>query len=234
MLTVHDGNTARSEGSFAPRTIPEQIAEEIGVAIIDGRLKVGERLIEADVAAQFGTSRGPVREAIRILERRRLVDMKPRKGAYVRAFSLTSIADLFNVRLALSLLAVRSFAAAPISSFVETLSRRVGEMHAAVENGDPVAFAKITTRAVRTIARGSGNVLLIDLMKDLADQTVWTTIWKSPLDYQTSSIRSAATRAMGRVLAAIRNRDPEMAVKELEGLLEGDRNRALAALSDRQ
>jgi DNA-binding GntR family transcriptional regulator len=222
---------ARAERRFAPRTIPEQVAEELGAAIINGRLKAGDRLIEADLAAKFGISRGPVRDAIRILERRRLVEMQPRRGAYVRAVALSSIADLFNVRRALSMLAVRSFAAAPIESFIDTLARRVAEMRAHVSTGSPVAFAQITTRAVRTIARGSGNELLIELMKDLAEQTVWTTIWKAPLDYQTPAIRKAATDAMERVLAAIRGGDPDGAEKELGDLLEADRERALASLS---
>ena len=69
------------ERKFAPRTIPDQVAEELGAEIVAGRRKAGDRLVELDLARDFGVSRGPIREAIRILERRRLVDLLPRRGA---------------------------------------------------------------------------------------------------------------------------------------------------------
>lgn len=229
-ISAGDREEAR-EKRFSPRTIPEQIAEELGASIIDGTRKAGERLIELDLAKEFGVSRGPVREAIRILERRRLVDMRPRRGAYIRTVSLTSISDLFNVRTALSLLAVRSIATAPIESYVETLARRIGELEAIVDDGDPRAFALIVTRAVKTIARGSGNDLLVELLTDLANQTVWTTIWKSPLDYTTRELRKMSAGLLRSTLTAIRARDAAAAAASLQSLLEGDRDRAIASLS---
>lgn len=184
-----------------------------------------------DLAQRFGVSRGPIREAIRILERRRLVELNPRRGAYVRPLSLKSVADLFNVRLALSLLAVRSAATAPIESYIETLSRRCAELDDLVDAGDAIAFARVTTRAVRAIARGSGNELLVELHADLANQTVWATIWKTPLDYQTREIRRTAADLMRATLDAIRRRDVEAAEASFRRLLEEDRDRALASLS---
>jgi DNA-binding GntR family transcriptional regulator len=220
-----------SDGGFAARTLPQQVAEELGAQIVDGRRKSGERLIELDLAQSFGVSRGPIREAIRILERRRLVEMRPRRGAYVRPLSIQSIADLFNVRTALSLLAVRTMATAPVESYVETLTRRVAELNAMIENSDPMSFARTVTRAVRTIAHGSGNKLLLELSIDLANQTVWTTIWKTPLDYLTLDIRRAAAGLMSETLHAIQAKDALTAEEKLRQLLDDDRDRALQSLS---
>ena len=219
------------ERKFAPRTIPDQVAEELGAEIVAGRRKAGDRLVELDLARDFGVSRGPIREAIRILERRRLVELLPRRGAYVRPLSLKSIADLFNVRMALSMLAVRAMATAPIESYVETLARRCAELEELVETGDPITFARVTTRAVQTVARGSGNELLVELLTDLANQTVWATIWKSPLDYQTRDLRRMATDLMMSTLESIKRRDPEAAAASHGKLLEEDRDRALESLS---
>jgi DNA-binding GntR family transcriptional regulator len=229
--TEADRDETEGDRPFAPRTIPEQVADELGSAIVSGRLKAGQRLVESNLAAEFGTSRGPIREAIRILERRRMVDMQPRRGAYVRAISLKSIADLFNTRMALSTLAVRSFARKPIESYIATLGRRIVEMQALVRNGDPMVFAEVTTRAVKTIARGSGNDLVVELLTDLANQTVWTTIWKSALDYQTRPIRKSAADDMMHVRDAVAAGDPASASERLSRLLEGDRDRALKTLS---
>ena len=216
---------------FSPRTIPEQVAEELGAEIVAGRRKSGERLVELELAKSFGVSRGPIREAIRILERRRLVEVLPRRGAYVRPLSLKSVADLFNVRAALSLLAARTMANSPVESYVETLARRCDDLDELVAHGDPISFAQITTRAVRAIANGPGNGLLLELSTDLANQTVWTTIWKEPLDYLTLEVRRTTADLMRKTLDAIRRSDPDAAVANLGRLLDDDRDRALATLS---
>lgn len=224
-------NVVETEKRFAPRALPDQVAEELGAEIVAGRRKAGDRLVELDLARDFGVSRGPIREAIRILERRRLVEVRPRRGAYVRPLSLKSVADLFNVRMALSTLAVRTMASQPVESYIETLARRCAELEAGVDTGDPREFARVVTRAVKTIAHGSGNELLVELLADLANQTVWTTIWKAPLDYLTREIRRTSADLMASTLEAIRQRDPDTAVAKLGHLLETDRDRALDALS---
>lgn len=100
--------------------------DELCARIVAGRRKTGERLVELGLAQTFGGSRGPLHDAIRILERRRLVEFLPRRGAYVRPLSMKSIADLLNFRIALSLLAVRTMATASIESCVETVAHSSG------------------------------------------------------------------------------------------------------------
>ena len=114
--------------------------------------------------------------------------------------------------MALSLLAVRTMATTPVESYIDTFARRCAELDAMVDDGDPIAFARVTTRAVRTVAHGSGNELLAEQLADLANQTVWTTIWKAPLDYQTREIRRGAADLMRSTLDAIRRRDVAAAV----------------------
>jgi DNA-binding GntR family transcriptional regulator len=215
-----------------PRSIPEQVAEQIGAAIIDGRHRPGDRLIETELAAGFGVSRGPIREALRILERRHLIEIQPRRGAYVRAVSLNSIADLFNARMALSGLAAQLMAQLRPLGYLETLRRRIEELRAMASrrDADPLAFAYVVTRAVRAIVRGSDNALLVDLMGNLADQTVWTTIWKTPLDYLTASSRRESVRRLALVLEAIEAGDGASAERELRSFLEDDRDHAIRVL----
>lgn len=227
---VHRSASARSA---APRSIPEQVAEQVGARIIDGRHPAGTRLTETELADGFGVSRGPIREALRILERRRLIDLIPRRGAYVRAVSLNSIADLFNARMALSGLAVRLMAQTRPPEYLETLRRRIDELRAlaARRDADPLDFAYVVTRAIRTIARGSANELLVDLLASLADQTVWTTIWKTPLDYLTQRSRRDTVTRMGALLQAIEAGDPSLAERLLRNFLEDDRDQAIRVLS---
>lgn len=217
-----------------PRSIPEQIAEDIGAAIIAGRYGVGERLIESDLAETFGVSRGPIRETLRILEKRRMIELLPRRGAYVREVSLNSIADLFNTRIALTTQAARTMALIRPASFIDTLRRRVAELQQLAANDDttPQDFAFVVTRSVRTIARGSGNELLNEVITDLANLTVWNTIWKSALDYVTPKARRDSAQAMADVLSAIEAGDSVEAERRLRLALESDRDQAIARLAD--
>jgi DNA-binding GntR family transcriptional regulator len=87
------------------KPLREMVFESLREAIILGRLKPGERLMEIQLAEEMGVSRTPVREAIRKLELEGFVVMVPRKGAYVAGVSIKDIADVFEVRSALEGLA---------------------------------------------------------------------------------------------------------------------------------
>jgi DNA-binding GntR family transcriptional regulator len=69
---------------FKPsKNLAEQIAQYLSDKIILFQLKPGERLIEEDLARDLGVSRSPLREALRILEKKWLVDLIPRREARV-------------------------------------------------------------------------------------------------------------------------------------------------------
>src|SRR5574337_405947 len=71
---------------FAPvaeKSLRDHVATNIRHAIEAGVLKPGDRLVEAEIAAQMGISRAPVREAIRLLEQEGFVTSAPRKGTFI-------------------------------------------------------------------------------------------------------------------------------------------------------
>ena len=74
---------------------------------MNGDYRPGSRLKEEEFAEAYAVSRGPVREAFRILERRGFVEIVPRHGARVRAFDPADLASLFSVRAVLFGLAAR-------------------------------------------------------------------------------------------------------------------------------
>ena len=61
----------------------ELVAQRIRDAILDGAMRPGDRLVEADIAAELGVSRGPVREGIRLLAGEGLVMLRRNRGAVV-------------------------------------------------------------------------------------------------------------------------------------------------------
>src|SRR4030095_3963046 len=96
---------ARVRGKAGNRqlmTLPEQIAERIFTAIADGEYAPGDRIREEVLAEQFEVSRGPVREALRILEKDAVVRILPNRGAHVTQLSIQEVSDLFEIRRKLS------------------------------------------------------------------------------------------------------------------------------------
>jgi DNA-binding GntR family transcriptional regulator len=80
-------------GSEPAASLTEKIADHIGMQIIVGRLQPRARIQELRVASEMGVSRGSVREALLILERRHLVEILPRRGATVSALEADALSD---------------------------------------------------------------------------------------------------------------------------------------------
>jgi DNA-binding GntR family transcriptional regulator len=79
-------------------TMSRAVADWIATGIVNGRWTEGEHLRELDIAAELGISRAPIREAVRILSERGLVNHRARSGAVVKAFSTATIRDVYAVR----------------------------------------------------------------------------------------------------------------------------------------
>lgn len=82
----------------APRDRSEVLAEALCADIVEGRLRPGEKLNEADLAKHFEVSRGPVREALKRLAERKLVVFSPNAGARVVDHTLSDILNLLHAR----------------------------------------------------------------------------------------------------------------------------------------
>ncbi|TVS17788.1 MAG: GntR family transcriptional regulator [Gammaproteobacteria bacterium] len=83
---------------FRPFTsLTEQIADHLTQSIVTGALAANERVQEQHVARALGVSRGSVREALLILERRHLIEIVPRRGAVVSSLSRRQFDDLFDL-----------------------------------------------------------------------------------------------------------------------------------------
>jgi DNA-binding GntR family transcriptional regulator len=91
------------------RTPPlwETVLERMRQAILDGELPPGSKLVEVDLATRFGTSRGPIREALRELAREGLVVDFARRGNIVSTLTARDLAEVYGVREALEVAAVR-------------------------------------------------------------------------------------------------------------------------------
>jgi DNA-binding GntR family transcriptional regulator len=87
------------------RSRADELARELQVEIVTGRIALGSRLRQEDLAARFGVSRTPIREALRQLQAIGLLDQLGHRGAIVRSLSPRECRDVFLVRAELEGLA---------------------------------------------------------------------------------------------------------------------------------
>jgi DNA-binding GntR family transcriptional regulator len=87
--------------------LSEQVAGWLRDQILSGHLRDGDRIVERDVAAQLGVSRGPIRDALRQLQAEGLVHWLPRRGARVATLTRKDAVEVIAIRQALEPIAVR-------------------------------------------------------------------------------------------------------------------------------
>lgn len=88
----------RAAAVVSRNTLARQVYEVLLDRIQNGTLRPGERLVEAEIAASVGTSRGPVREAIAMLQRVGLATMDPFVGASITALSREEVVEIYSLR----------------------------------------------------------------------------------------------------------------------------------------
>ena len=91
--------------TLAPMTVMESTefaAEQIRQAIIAGKFKPGDRLVEQHLTDMISVSRHPVREALRLLAREGFVELRRNRGALVSAVDPGSVVEVYNIRMALA------------------------------------------------------------------------------------------------------------------------------------
>ncbi len=135
-----------------------------------GALRPGDRLTETDLATRFGTSRTPVREAIRALEADGLVVHVPRVGATIRTLSYAEITDLYEMRAILEGSAARFAARAAYDSETVELDAINAEMaHAAKDAGhcNGARLIDLNTRFHSVILNAARNQFLVRAIQSI-------------------------------------------------------------------
>jgi len=146
---------------FVYRSLKEQI--------ISGTLAPDSRLIELTIAAQFGVSRTPVREALKRLAVENLVLSDPARGMIVHAPDARSIEDVFIVREALDGLATRLAAHRITPSELSRLKVVVDSMEEAIRTGRREHVVVANTHFHDVIYAAAGNEVLERLGRDLRE-----------------------------------------------------------------
>ncbi|VDS06899.1 putative HTH-type transcriptional regulator YdfH [Paracoccus haematequi] len=165
--------------------LAHRISRELAARIVSGRIAPGERLRQDHVAAEFGASHVPVREAFRELESRGLAVSEPRRGFRVAGFSLAEVREVAEMRAALEVLALRH--AAP--HLTRAILERADEATRAGDHaGDVKTWEQANRQFHRLILDPCGMPRLLKSIADLHTASArflfsgWRAEWEAPTD----------------------------------------------------
>lgn len=189
---------------------PPIIAEQIRESIRAGALPPGSHLGAAALAERFGVSRGPVREALRLLESAGLVRIVPQKGAFVVALGDADLRELFLMREVLYAALAERCAQRASAADLAVVERAVAELAALAADPEcsPIAFQRMADRVVAKLYRISGMPRLSRMIQDLSagPAEVW-----GHLSVATRDMRIADLRGFQRLLKTLKDGDPAAA-----------------------
>jgi DNA-binding GntR family transcriptional regulator len=151
----------------------DQVLSALRAAIINGDYEPGQRLTEDRLAADFGVSRNPVREALRVAQTEGFVVSVPRRGAVVASPSPTAVRDMFAVRERLEPLAARLAAERAGAAGVAGLREMLDQAREATDADDLSRVAELNSALHLRILHLSGNPWLTSIATSLYLHVQW-------------------------------------------------------------
>lgn len=143
-----------------PRSLAEDAADALRTQILAGGLPRGAHLVEARIARQFNVSRGPVREAFKLLRAEGLVEEEPRRGTFVVTLSSVDVREIYDLRAALEGRAARAIARRQDPATLDELRATLDAIAEAAAVGDVREVARHDLEFHESICRLSGNARL--------------------------------------------------------------------------
>jgi DNA-binding GntR family transcriptional regulator len=154
------------------KPLRESVYEQLKMRILKGTLKPGTRLMEVELADDLGVSRTPVREAMRQLEKEGLVEIKPKRGAYVSNISVDDMIDTLIVRKELEGLCAELAAKAINEELSEQLEGIMRQYTQAINNADTEEIIHYDEAFHRCVSEITGNRTLIETYTICQDRTL--------------------------------------------------------------
>lgn len=205
-----------ANGILAPASLVELAVQRLRSEILSGELVPGERLIEEQLTRRFGTSRAPLREALRLLGQQGLVEHLPRRGVRVTDLSPQDVDELFGLREVLERFAVQIAPQVPDPLALAELTNRLDAMRQAAATGAALEQAEAHRQFHVALVAMAGHRHLLLVYEPV--------ILKLQL-YMAANLRREA-----------QVRTPQDGVRRHQRLLDavaaGDVDEVLAALSD--
>lgn len=212
----------------AYKPLRDIVCEAMRQAMVDGVFHPGERLMEIQLAEDLGVSRTPVREAIRKLELEGFVVIIPRRGTYVADISIRDINEVYEIRIALDVLAA-GLAAARISSedFLK-LNDYLRKIEECIENNDTDKLVELDVAFHDVLYHASNNKRLVGIISNLREQM--TRIRTRSMNYRDR--RHETFQEHKKLVAAIADKNIEEAKRIAREHLENAERTLLMSIKE--
>ena len=191
------------------------IAEEIGSAIIEGRLNPGADLNSVDLAERFKTSRTPVREAMMLLQKEGLVEILPRRRPRVSKLSIKEVREIYQVRANLYGLVAELIVTQATDEAIQSLQPFLDQMAMAAEKEDLDAYfwPNVAFQDTETTICGNQQV------KRILDSLMLRMLQLRYLSLSTPGRLKQSLEDHERLLRAYKERDAALAVAIKRGIV---------------
>jgi DNA-binding GntR family transcriptional regulator len=153
-----------------------RVASWLRDAILDGVREPGSKLIERDLASEFGVSRVPVRDALKVLEAEGLVELRPRTWAIVREFTAADLADLDEVRQVLEPMAFRLAAERHRRDGLDRLQLALQEEQDSAAHDDRIVSRRAAADFHEIVVELADNRLLEAIMQSIRSRLRWSLV----------------------------------------------------------
>jgi len=215
---------------FLPQqeSLAEKIANHIGEMIIRGQLQSGERIQEQRIAASLNVSRGSLREAFLLLERRYLIDLPPRRGAVVSVIDGKKAADLYEMYEVLLTQLIRKATQRWDEDDLHLFNGHVDALTLYADTGDIAAFYEMTFKFERDAYHFADNEFLVHALEDLQPALRRNYYFALKLDHAEIL---ASLGFFKRLMASLIDRNEEGAVSALSEFAKHQKQLVLSVLA---
>lgn len=198
-------------------TLSEQLAERIGEAILNERYPPGHRMKEVDLAQAFRVSRASIREALRILAVRGLVQIEPRRGARVTQLSPDEVDELYEIRESLLAVAAARAARRADDDGVARARALLQRVQQHKSDATQARYFEAVHALSEFVAEAADSPRLAMLIRSFSQQVARYT----RLSLRTLQRRRGSAERWKRLVAAIEAHDPEAAERVMRELVRG-------------
>lgn len=215
-------------------SLPSLVQNQLETMILEGQLAPGSKLTEIPLAALLGVSRGPIREAFRVLAEKGLVRVEKNRGVFVRNITVSEADAIYEVRVALEELIVKKLASAPqntrrsLQAELEKLLSRSGKL---ANKGDFANCHAANIEFHDRLAALTGNATLLDSYRRLVN-ALSLFRHQAHVKIRDASSLKASVADHQAILAAITDGKGTLACRLIREHLEASRQRLQFLLAD--
>ena len=210
-----------------PGTAAQHVVEGLRRALIAGELVPGDRVLQEEIAASLGVSLAPVREALAVLEQEGQVTYLPRRGYFVAELDLGEMREIYALRALLEERAARRALPLLDEDGMRRIELAARDCVDAAGGGDVAGELDANRRFHFAVLGFPDQVHTLRLIRLLWDSTETY----RALYYNSPQARSESLQAHDRIVLAIRARDADRVVAELDGHREQALERMAAILT---